>query len=29
MRYHPTVVAQQAATVGLLSDGRFTLGAGA
>ncbi|MCW2597180.1 MAG: F420-dependent oxidoreductase, family [Jatrophihabitans sp.] len=29
MRYHPTVVAQQAATVGLLSDGRFTLGLGA
>jgi G6PDH family F420-dependent oxidoreductase len=29
MRYHPTVVAQQAATVGLLSDNRFTLGLGA
>ncbi len=29
MRYHPVVVAQQAATVGLLSDGRFTLGLGA
>jgi G6PDH family F420-dependent oxidoreductase len=29
MRYHPTVVAQKAATVGLLSDGRFTLGLGA
>jgi G6PDH family F420-dependent oxidoreductase len=29
MRYHPSVVAQQAATVGLLSDGRFTLGLGA
>ncbi|MDQ2749613.1 MAG: TIGR03557 family F420-dependent LLM class oxidoreductase [Pseudonocardiales bacterium] len=28
MRYHPAVVAQQAATVGLLSDGRFTLGLG-
>jgi G6PDH family F420-dependent oxidoreductase len=28
-RYHPAVVAQQAATVGLLSDGRFTLGVGA
>jgi G6PDH family F420-dependent oxidoreductase len=28
-RYHPAVVAQQAATVGLLSDGRFTLGLGA
>ena len=29
MRYHPTVVAQQAATVALLSHGRFTLGLGA
>lgn len=29
MRYHPAVVAQQAATVGLLSDDRFTLGLGA
>jgi G6PDH family F420-dependent oxidoreductase len=29
MRYHPTVIAQQAATVGLLSGGRFTLGLGA
>jgi G6PDH family F420-dependent oxidoreductase len=29
IRYHPAVVAQQAATVGLLSDGRFTLGLGA
>jgi len=29
MRYHPAVVAQKAATVGLLSDGRFTLGVGA
>ncbi|HET9760769.1 MAG TPA: LLM class F420-dependent oxidoreductase [Nocardioidaceae bacterium] len=29
MRYHPTVVAQKAATIGLLSDGRFTLGLGA
>jgi G6PDH family F420-dependent oxidoreductase len=27
-RYHPAVIAQQAATVGLLSDGRFTLGLG-
>jgi G6PDH family F420-dependent oxidoreductase len=27
-RYHPAVVAQKAATVGLLSDGRFTLGLG-
>lgn len=29
MRYHPAVVAQQAATVGLLSNGRFLLGLGA
>jgi G6PDH family F420-dependent oxidoreductase len=29
MRYHPAVVAQQAATVNLLSEGRFTLGLGA
>ena len=29
MRYHPAVVAQQAATVGVLSDGRFLLGLGA
>ena len=29
VRYHPAIVAQQAATVGLLSDGRFTLGLGA
>jgi G6PDH family F420-dependent oxidoreductase len=28
-RYHPAVVAQKAATLGLLSDGRFTLGLGA
>ncbi|MGH3788428.1 MAG: TIGR03557 family F420-dependent LLM class oxidoreductase [Pseudonocardiaceae bacterium] len=28
MRYHPAVVAQQAATMGLLSDNRFTLGLG-
>jgi G6PDH family F420-dependent oxidoreductase len=28
-RYHPAVVAQKAATIGLLSDGRFTLGVGA
>lgn len=27
-RYHPAVVAQKAATMGLLSDGRFTLGLG-
>ena len=29
VRYHPAVVAQLAATVGLISDGRFTLGLGA
>src|SRR3954447_4345350 len=29
LRYHPAVVAQKAATVQLLSDGRFTLGIGA
>lgn len=29
LRYHPVVVAQQAATVNLLSEGRFTLGLGA
>jgi G6PDH family F420-dependent oxidoreductase len=29
MRYHPAVVAQKAATVGVLSNGRFTLGLGA
>lgn len=28
-RYHPAVVAQKAATIQLLSDGRFTLGLGA
>ena len=28
-RYHPAVVAQKAATVGVLSDGRFTLAVGA
>lgn len=28
-RYHPTVVAQQAATLGVLSEGRFSLGLGA
>ncbi len=28
MRYHPAVVAQQAATIGLLSGDRFTLGLG-
>ncbi|SEF61830.1 F420-dependent oxidoreductase, G6PDH family [Thermomonospora echinospora] len=29
MRYHPAVVAQKAATMGVLSDGRFSLGLGA
>jgi G6PDH family F420-dependent oxidoreductase len=29
IRYHPAIVAQKAATVALLSDGRFTLGVGA
>ncbi len=29
IRYHPAVIAQAAATVALLSDGRFTLGIGA
>jgi len=29
MRYHPAIVAQKAATVQLLSEGRFTLGVGA
>ena len=29
MRYHPAVVAQKAATMGLLCDGRFSLGLGA
>jgi G6PDH family F420-dependent oxidoreductase len=29
MRYHPTLVAQFAATLAILSDGRFTLGLGA
>jgi G6PDH family F420-dependent oxidoreductase len=28
MRYHPAIVAQQGATVQILSDGRFTLGLG-
>jgi G6PDH family F420-dependent oxidoreductase len=29
IRYHPAIVAQKAATLGVLSDGRFTLGLGA
>lgn len=29
MRYHPAVVAQKAATIGMLSNSRFTLGVGA
>ncbi|MCW2778114.1 MAG: F420-dependent oxidoreductase, family [Frankiales bacterium] len=29
LRYHPAVIAQQAATVALLSEGRFSLGVGA
>lgn len=29
LRYHPAVVAQKAATLGVLSEGRFTLGLGA
>src|SRR4029078_10168608 len=29
LRYHPAVVAQKAATVQILSEGRFTLGLGA
>jgi G6PDH family F420-dependent oxidoreductase len=29
LRYHPAVVAQKAATIGVLSEGRFTLGLGA
>ena len=28
MRYHPAIIAQGAATLGLLTDGRFTLGLG-
>ncbi len=28
-RYHPAIIAQAAATVALVSDGRFTLGVGA
>jgi G6PDH family F420-dependent oxidoreductase len=29
VRYHPAIVAQMGATIGLMSDGRFTLGLGA
>jgi G6PDH family F420-dependent oxidoreductase len=29
VRYHPAIVAQKAATIGVLSQGRFTLGVGA
>ena len=29
MRYHPAIIAQATATMGLLADGRFTLGLGA
>jgi G6PDH family F420-dependent oxidoreductase len=29
VRYHPAIVAQAAATIGVMSDGRFTLGLGA
>lgn len=29
VRYHPAVVAQMAATIGVMSDGRFSLGVGA
>ncbi|HEX6874982.1 MAG TPA: TIGR03557 family F420-dependent LLM class oxidoreductase, partial [Nocardioidaceae bacterium] len=29
LRYHPAVVAQKAATIGILSDNRFMLGLGA
>jgi G6PDH family F420-dependent oxidoreductase len=29
VRYHPAIIAQAAATMGLISDGRFTLGVGA
>lgn len=29
LRYHPAIIAQAAATIGLLSDNRFTLGLGA
>src|SRR3954454_19135698 len=29
IRYHPAIIAQGAATIGVLSEGRFTLGVGA
>ncbi|HEX3513627.1 MAG TPA: LLM class flavin-dependent oxidoreductase, partial [Trebonia sp.] len=29
MRYHPAIIAQAAATLAIISDGRFTLGVGA
>lgn len=29
VRYHPAIIAQAAATMALVSDGRFTLGVGA
>src|SRR5437764_4098922 len=29
VRYHPAIIAQAAATLAIISDGRFTLGAGA
>jgi len=29
VRYHPAIIAQAAATLGIISDGRFTLGVGA
>src|SRR5436309_7050654 len=29
IRYHPTIIAQAAATVSVMSEGRFTLGLGA
>src|SRR6266581_1308672 len=29
MRYHPAIIAQAAATMAIISDGRFTLGVGA
>ncbi len=29
MRYHPAIIARAAATLAIISDGRFTLGVGA